>query len=247
MQSIEGLKSMGTGSVVVEDSLGHEVASAAIESQSGPVLLDKTPIQVALRKLQSVESQKSLGSEHEDVESYVPNGMVLQKGIETRADGIVDGLILADRGIAPTMIGASHNVGLGREVNSCEVEEAIFEEIKDQLNIAQTGGRRVVEACGSPMKNGDRRKRGRPTGSGKAKAKVGISGAANVDMGRQLRFLTSKYNISLVVLVETKTSGDKCLRLQRKVGFDSSFVEEARGFSGGIWVLWKSQDIQDLL
>ncbi|KAI9096318.1 hypothetical protein K1719_026037 [Acacia pycnantha] len=243
---------MGIGCVVVEDSLDHEVVGAAIESQSGPVLLDKTPIQVALRKLQSVESQKSLGSEHEDVESYVPNGMVLQKGIETRADGIVDGLILADRGIAPIMIGASLNVALGREVNSCEVEEAIFEEIKDQLNIAQAGGRRLVEACGSPMKNGDRRKRGRPVGSGKAKANVRISGiasqgAANADMGRRLRFLTSKYNISLVVLVETRTSGDKCLRLQRKVGFDSSFVEEARGFSGGIWVLWKSQDIQDLL
>ncbi|KAI9085735.1 hypothetical protein K1719_032341 [Acacia pycnantha] len=232
-QSTEGLKSMGNGSMVVEGSLGHKVADAEIEPQSRTMLLDKTSIQVA-RKLESVVGQMSLGHVHED--------MVLQMALETREDGVVDGLSLADRVITPTMIEASHNVGLGRGVNPCEVEESNFEEIKDQPNIAQTGGRRMVEAC-------DRKKRGRPVGSGKAKAKVGSSGiasqgAANADMGRQLRFLTSKYHISLVVLVETRTSGDKCLRLRRKVGFDSSFVEEARGFSGGICVLWKSQDVQ---
>ncbi|KAI9091681.1 hypothetical protein K1719_028124 [Acacia pycnantha] len=97
-----------------------------------------------------------------------------------------------------------------------------------------------TEENGSPMKDGGHKKRGRPLGSGKAKGK----GAANADLGRQLRFLISKYNIKLLVLVETKTSGDKCLKLRRKIGFDSSFVEEARGFSGGIWVLWKSQDVQ---
>ncbi|KAI9078848.1 hypothetical protein K1719_039189 [Acacia pycnantha] len=69
-------------------------------------------------------------------------------------------------------------------------------------------------------------------------------GAANADLGRQLRFLISKYHIKLLVLVETKTSGEKCLKLRRKIGFDSSFVEEAQGFSGGIWILWKSDDVK---
>ncbi|KAI9083300.1 hypothetical protein K1719_034832 [Acacia pycnantha] len=73
---------------------------------------------------------------------------------------------------------------------------------------------------------------------------VRAPGAANADLGRHLRFLISKYHIKLLVLVETKTSGEKCLKLRRKIGFDSSFVEEAQGFSGGIWVLWKSQDVQ---
>ncbi|KAI9088624.1 hypothetical protein K1719_029738 [Acacia pycnantha] len=96
------------------------------------------------------------------------------------------------------------------------------------------------EERGSSREDGDQKKRGRPLRSGKAKGK----GAANADLGRQLRFLISKYHIKLVVLVETKTSGEKCLKLRRKIGFDSSFVEEAQGFSGGIWVLWKSQDAQ---
>ncbi|KAI9074693.1 hypothetical protein K1719_043347 [Acacia pycnantha] len=235
-ESVEDLKLLGSGSVGVEASLGHEVDVAATEPQSEPMLLDKSSIQVA-RKVQAVEDQKALDHVQEDV--------VLQMALGTRVEGNVDGLIMADRGISPTLIGASHIVGLGKEVISCEGEEAICEEIKDQHNIAQTGGRRMVETC-------DRKKRGRPIRSGKAKAKVGSSGiasqgAANPNMGRQLRFLTSKYNISLVVLVETRTSGDKCLRLRRKVGFDSSFVEEAWGFSGGIWVLWKSQDVQVLL
>ncbi|KAI9105123.1 hypothetical protein K1719_022839 [Acacia pycnantha] len=69
-------------------------------------------------------------------------------------------------------------------------------------------------------------------------------GAASADLGRQLRFLTSKYSIGLLVLVETRTNGEKCMKLRKKLGFDSSFVEEVRGFSGGIWVLWKSQEVQ---
>ncbi|KAI9116763.1 hypothetical protein K1719_012129 [Acacia pycnantha] len=73
----------------------------------------------------------------------------------------------------------------------------------------------MAETRGSIMKNGEKKRRGRPVGSGKPKAKVGssgkaVQGAANADLGRQL----------------------------------SSFVEEAQGFSGGIWVLWKSQDVQ---
>ncbi|KAI9124844.1 hypothetical protein K1719_004171 [Acacia pycnantha] len=101
----------------------------------------------------------------------------------------------------------------------------------------------------SLMKDGGYKKRGRPVRSGKAKIKVESSGkvsqgAANADLGRQLRFLISKYHIKLLVLVETKTSGEKCLKLRRRIGFDSSFVEEASGFSGGIWVLWTSQEVQ---
>ncbi|KAI9128576.1 hypothetical protein K1719_000059 [Acacia pycnantha] len=101
----------------------------------------------------------------------------------------------------------------------------------------------------SQIMNGGNKKRGRPVGSGKARVKAGSSGtvpqgAASADLGRQLRFLISKYHIKLLVLVETKTSGEKCLKLRRKIGFDSSFVEEAQGFSGGIWILWKSDDVK---
>ncbi|KAI9092951.1 hypothetical protein K1719_027474 [Acacia pycnantha] len=99
-----------------------------------------------------------------------------------------------------------------------------------------------TEENGSPIKDAGYKKRGRPLRSGKAKGK----GAANPDLGRQLRFLISKYHIKLLVLVETRTSGEKCLKLRRKIGFDSSFVEEAQGFSGGIWVLWKSEDVKVL-
>ncbi|KAI9089795.1 hypothetical protein K1719_029088 [Acacia pycnantha] len=48
--------------------------------------------------------------------------------------------------------------------------------------------------------------------------------------------------------LEEAIGGDQCYSwapFEKKVGFDSSFVEEARGFSGGIWILWKSQDAQD--
>ncbi|KAI9101415.1 hypothetical protein K1719_023897 [Acacia pycnantha] len=177
MQALEVRNSLGNGFMVVDASLGQEVAD------------------VAQINLQSVESHKTLGSEqvegesrldHKvrdevcDVENVVPNVKCLQKGPVTRDHGIDDGSDLADRGIYHTSHGASQNVGLGGEVSSCKVEEANFEEIKDQINSAQTGGgRRVVEASGSSMKNGDKRRRGRPIGSKKAKSKVAISGIAS--------------------------------------------------------------------
>ncbi|KAI9116909.1 hypothetical protein K1719_011908, partial [Acacia pycnantha] len=132
-------------------------------------------------------------------------------------------------------------VGHGDEMTQCTNNASDVEEEKAQDHNVSTGG--------SPEKNDEKKKRGRPVRSVKPKAKGGISGkavqgAANADLGRQLRFLISKYHIKLLVLVETKTSGEKCLKLRRKIGFDSSVVEEAQGFSGGIWVLWKSQDVQ---
>ncbi|KAI9078679.1 hypothetical protein K1719_039359 [Acacia pycnantha] len=203
----------------------------------------------------SGEKHSSLLGNQEHVQHLLEGDVLVVNGVQmetkTCADGSGDGSIVAVRGVSPSMLGASHIVGLGREGNSCGDVEVIGEENKGQLKTVRSSSRRLVEASGSPMKNGEKKKRGRPAGREKAKAVVGSSGkavlgAANADLGRQLRFLISKYNINLLVLVETRTSGEKCLKLRRKLGFDSSFVEEAQGFSGGIWVLWKSQDVQGL-
>lgn len=49
-----------------------------------------------------------------------------------------------------------------------------------------------------------------------------------------------EFNPDIIVLVETIISGPKAVNVIRRIGFSNSHRVEARGFSGGIWVLWKS-------
>ncbi|XP_072076475.1 uncharacterized protein [Arachis hypogaea] len=43
----------------------------------------------------------------------------------------------------------------------------------------------------------------------------------------------------MVILVETKCSGSRAKEVIREMGFAYYVIEDAEGFSGGIWVLWK--------
>jgi len=49
---------------------------------------------------------------------------------------------------------------------------------------------------------------------------------------------------SLAVIIEPKISGSKAARVVDGMGFDSSFRVDARGFKGGIWVVWDSNQIE---
>ncbi|XP_072066677.1 uncharacterized protein [Arachis hypogaea] len=53
-----------------------------------------------------------------------------------------------------------------------------------------------------------------------------------------IRDLRRNYEAHLIILLETHISGDWGKIIRNKMGFDSCCVEEARGHSGGIWVLW---------
>ncbi|XP_025702516.1 uncharacterized protein [Arachis hypogaea] len=47
----------------------------------------------------------------------------------------------------------------------------------------------------------------------------------------------------IVILLETRCSGEKARKIISKSGFDFYHIEEAVGFSGGIWVMWKDPNI----
>ncbi|XP_061370265.1 uncharacterized protein LOC133312983 [Gastrolobium bilobum] len=55
-----------------------------------------------------------------------------------------------------------------------------------------------------------------------------------------LSSFVTKNNIDLVVLLEPRVSGAKALKIIRVLGFSNYCIEEARGFSGGIWLLWNT-------
>lgn len=48
----------------------------------------------------------------------------------------------------------------------------------------------------------------------------------------------------MVVLVETRISGKKADSVVRRIGFSGATRVEARGFAGGIFVLWKENTVR---
>ncbi|KAL1362470.1 hypothetical protein AAHE18_03G083600 [Arachis hypogaea] len=65
-------------------------------------------------------------------------------------------------------------------------------------------------------------------------------GAGGKGFPTLIRDLRRNYEAHLIILLETHISGDRGKIIRNKIGFDSCCVEEARGHSGGIWVLWDS-------
>lgn len=65
-------------------------------------------------------------------------------------------------------------------------------------------------------------------------------GAGNVNFHKVLKEYIREFEPAVVVLVETRVSGVTAECVIKKVGMPFSHRVEACGFSGGIWVLWKS-------
>ncbi|XP_061369209.1 uncharacterized protein LOC133312082 [Gastrolobium bilobum] len=53
-----------------------------------------------------------------------------------------------------------------------------------------------------------------------------------------IRDLKSRFNISLLALLETKISDDKASKISSKFGFSKVHRQDPIGFSGGIWLMW---------
>ncbi|XP_042969177.1 uncharacterized protein LOC122301882 [Carya illinoinensis] len=75
---------------------------------------------------------------------------------------------------------------------------------------------------------------------------IGLSwncrGFGNPHIVRELHRLVKTKCPNFVFLIETKCSRKKVEEIRNKVGFDSSFVIDSRGFSGGLTFLWNSSD-----
>lgn len=56
-----------------------------------------------------------------------------------------------------------------------------------------------------------------------------------------------EFNVDFVALLETQLSGHRAETVIAKLGFDYSFRVEAKGFAGGIWLLWKGETSIEIL
>lgn len=66
-----------------------------------------------------------------------------------------------------------------------------------------------------------------------------IQGPCGGDTNRVLRNLVDSHRPAIVVLLEPRISGDQANWVISSLRFECSLRVEARGFSGGIWVVWR--------
>lgn len=67
-------------------------------------------------------------------------------------------------------------------------------------------------------------------------------GAAGRGFVNLIRDIRSEYNVSMMFMVEIHVSGTRSHNIIKRFGFDSWFIQEAQGQSGGIWIVWDSKD-----
>jgi exonuclease III len=69
-------------------------------------------------------------------------------------------------------------------------------------------------------------------------------GAQEKNFRRAIANFCWNNKVDMVTLQETQCSGNIAINtIKKKIGFKFYLVSEARGFSGGIWLMWNKIDI----
>ncbi|RYR18702.1 hypothetical protein Ahy_B03g063314 [Arachis hypogaea] len=71
-----------------------------------------------------------------------------------------------------------------------------------------------------------------------------IRGVANDATIQTLKELRRQHKPDITLLFETRCSGARALEVISTLGFKFYFIEEANGFSGGIWALWENSNLK---
>ncbi|XP_061375835.1 uncharacterized protein LOC133317945, partial [Gastrolobium bilobum] len=58
-----------------------------------------------------------------------------------------------------------------------------------------------------------------------------------------IKDLTRRYRICILVLLETRIGGLRAKQVAKSLGFSNFFISDPIGFSGGIWILWNSSEV----
>ena len=69
-------------------------------------------------------------------------------------------------------------------------------------------------------------------------------GALNADFARRIYEMAVNYSPSIMVLTETRVGGERAARIIEKLPFDGSFATDTIGYVGGLWLLWKKEEVE---
>ncbi|XP_061348526.1 uncharacterized protein LOC133293922, partial [Gastrolobium bilobum] len=56
--------------------------------------------------------------------------------------------------------------------------------------------------------------------------------------------MVRRHKIEVAAILEPRVSGSKAKQIIKKLGFNNSIVEDAHGFTGGLWLLWNNDRCQ---
>lgn len=68
-------------------------------------------------------------------------------------------------------------------------------------------------------------------------------GALNGDFTRRVFKMTVNHFPSIMVITETRVGGDRATKIIEGLPFDGFFVTETIGYAGGLWLLWKKEEV----
>lgn len=66
-------------------------------------------------------------------------------------------------------------------------------------------------------------------------------GAASSDFRRNIKNLLFMHKPNIVIITEPRISGQRASQVINGIGYDGFEVVDPIGFSGGIWLLWRSR------
>lgn len=72
---------------------------------------------------------------------------------------------------------------------------------------------------------------------------LNVRGAASSDFKRTFRELVNLHLLDIVILTETRVSGQRADNIITNLGFERYTKVDAMGFAGGIWVLWNPNSV----
>ncbi|KAF7820937.1 reverse transcriptase [Senna tora] len=69
-------------------------------------------------------------------------------------------------------------------------------------------------------------------------------GVASGDFKRVFRDMIQRYKPNLVLVTETRVSGDKASEIINTLSFKKHFKVELMGYAGGLWLLWNEEQVR---
>ena len=72
-------------------------------------------------------------------------------------------------------------------------------------------------------------------------------GALNADFKRRIFEMAINHQPSIMVVTETRVGGDRAAKIIEGLPFDGSIVTDTVEYVGGLWILWKTDDVEVIL
>ena len=69
-------------------------------------------------------------------------------------------------------------------------------------------------------------------------------GALNADFKRRIFEMAINHQLSIMVVTETRVGGDRVAKIIECLPFDGSIVTDTVEYAGGLWILWKMEDVE---